>query len=263
MENLKLIDVHCHLEWKDFANNIDEVINRSKSSGILAIITSSISVDSAYETLNLIDKYKDYVYATCGFAPSEFKRNKNEFEKYLDFLKNNYEKFVGIGEIGLDFYWIRDIELRKYSEEKFIETLQLANKLNKPIVIHCRDAEKRAIEIIEDYYTGDKVHMHCFSGTLYLIKRCLKNGWYFSIPTSAINRKHHKILAKEVPIEQMMLETDAPFLSPITNQKINESKNIQLTAKYISELKNIDIQKIAEITTQNAINFYDLKIKNN
>ncbi|MHA1340782.1 MAG: TatD family hydrolase [Promethearchaeota archaeon] len=261
-DQIQLVDVHCHLEWKDFANNLDAVIERAKQNGIIAIITSSVTVSSGIEALEIIEKYKGYVYGTCGFAPSEFTRKNHdkEFSKYLDFIKANVSKFVGIGEIGLDYYWIRDWDLRRYTEERFIKVLQLADKLRMPIVIHCRDAERRAIEIIEEYYSGDKVHMHCFSGAVKLIKRGLKNGWFFSIPTSAITRRNHKILAEIVPLEQMMLETDAPFLSPLKDEKRNESKNIVLTAKFISELKNISIEEVALRTTENAINFYSLNI---
>lgn len=262
MVTMNLIDTHSHLEWPDFRNKLDQVIERARSSGIIAIISSSVFADAIQDVLNIADKYKNYVFCSCGFAPSEFGKRSHTFQKYIDFLKkeDNYKKFVAIGEIGLDYYWIKDIPTRKLQEEKFIETLELANKIKKPIVIHCRDAESRTIELIEHYFESNMVHMHCFSGSTELIQRGVRNGWMFSVPTSVINRKYHQNLAKSVPLEQMMLETDAPFLSPIKNERMNESKNIVLSAKYIAETKGINVERVAEQTTENAIKFFSLKI---
>lgn len=259
---MKLIDTHSHLEWPDFRNKLDQFIERSKNAGIIAIISSSVFADAIQDVLKIAEKYKNYVFCTCGFAPSEFGKRANTFQKYIDFLKKeeNYSRFVAIGEIGLDYYWIKDNPTRQLQEEKFIETLELANNIKKPIVIHCRDAEKRTIELIEQYFKSNMVHMHCFSGSTELIQRGVKNGWMFSVPTSVVNRRYHQNLAKEVPIEQMMLETDAPFLSPIKNERMNESKNIVLSAKYIADAKGIGVERVADQTTENAIKFFSLKI---
>ncbi len=102
--------------------------------------------------------------------------------------------------------------------------------------------------------------MHCYSGPPYLIKRALKNGWYFSVPTSVVNRKYHQVLAENVPLERMFLETDAPFLSPIKKEKLNEPKNIALSAAHIANMKNTTLENVAETTTENAIEFYSLPL---
>ncbi|MCP4762817.1 MAG: TatD family hydrolase [archaeon] len=257
---MRLIDVHSHLEWDKFNKNLDSVIQRSKDAGIIAIITSSVTTKLGYKVLKIAEKYKNYVFPCCGFGPSETKRNPDSFQAYLKFAKENSDKFLAIGEVGLDYYWIKDKNQRKYSEECFLKAINLSNELKKPIIIHCRDAEKRTIELLEEHYIGNKVHMHCFSGPKDLIERGLNNGWMFSVPTSVVNRKYHRILAEVVPIEQMMLETDAPFLSPIKDKKMNESKNIVLSAEFISKMKGIDIELLAEITTKNALEFYSIKL---
>lgn len=255
---MKLIDTHCHLEWPTYDKILDEVIKRAKDSGIKAIITSSVIASLSSKVLELAERYKNFVYPCLGFAPSETAENPESFLDFMKFAVDHADQFKAVGEVGLDYYWVKEKEKRKFSEECFKKSISLANKLRKPIVIHCRDAEKRAIELLEENYTGDKVHMHCFSGSTKLIERCVKNGWFLSVPTSVVNRKSHKILAENVPLEQMMLETDGPFLSPIPGQKINESKNIEISAKFIAELKNINVEEIAEITTENAVKFYTL-----
>ncbi|MHA1729897.1 MAG: TatD family hydrolase [Promethearchaeota archaeon] len=256
---MRLIDVHSHLEWQNFHGKLDNVIINAKNAKLIAIITSSISLDMAPVALKIAERFRNYVFPTLGFAPSETKKRPKTFNNFLQFVKNNSEKIIAVGEVGLDYYWIKDREERKFSEECFIKSIQLSEKINKPLVIHCRDAEKKTIELLEEHCSHDNVHMHCFSGTAIHIKRCIKNGWIFSVPTSVVNRKSHKNLAKEVPIERMMLETDAPFLSPIKSEKLNEPKNIAISAKYIAELKGIKVEELAEITTKNALEFFSIK----
>jgi TatD DNase family protein len=255
---MRLIDVHGHLEWDSFSKNIDDVIMRSRENNIIAAITCSVYTTTIEQTLDLVKKNKGFLFATLGFAPSDYKKRSDTFTTYLEQTEKNAAKIVAVGEIGLDYYWIREPDIRKQCEDYFIQALALADKIKKPIVIHCRDAEKRTIELIEEYYQGDRIHMHCFSGDEKLISRCLKNGWWFSIPTSVINRKIHQTLASTVPLDRMMLETDAPFLSPIEGQKINEPKNIVLSARYIAKLKGVSIEEVADITTKNAIELFSL-----
>lgn len=257
---MRLIDVHSHLEWPSFISSMDKVIDSAKKAGLVSIISSSIDLKSAQLTLDLSENYKNYVFASVGFSPSETAKRPKTFQSFLDFAELNLEKFIALGEVGLDYYWIRNKDQRKFSEKCFIQSIYLAEKLNKPLTIHCRDAEKNTIEILEEYSSTDKIHMHCFSGSSIHIKRCVKNGWMFSVPTSVVNRKSHQKLAKEVPLERMMLETDAPFLSPLKSEKRNEPKNIEIAVKYIANMKNINVEELAEITTQNAIDFFSLKL---
>ena len=255
-----LVDVHSHLEWPSFNDVLDDVILRSKENGIDAIVTSSINLKGAKRVLQIAEKFKNYVFCTLGYSPSEILSKHDLFDKYLDFAEQNSNKFIGLGEVGLDFKWVIDKEDRKFSEKCFIKAIGLADKINKPIVIHCRDAEKKTIDILEQYASTDRIHMHCYSGPSVHIKRCIKNGWFFSIPTSVIDRKSHQKVAMEVPLERMMLETDAPFLSPLKKDKRNEPKNIVLSAEFIAKLKNKSFEEVAEITTRNAKEFYKLNL---
>ncbi|MBD3353885.1 MAG: hypothetical protein GF364_20550 [Candidatus Lokiarchaeota archaeon] len=258
---MRLIDVHSHLEWPDFKGKLGGVKERANANNVIAAISSSVMAKSAQEVLDIQKEFKGFIFACCGFAPAEFKKHPQSVEDFIKFSKDHADEFLALGEIGLDYYWIKDKDTRDLAERRFIELLNLADTLNKPIVIHCRDAEEKTIQLIEENFQGDKVHMHCFSGPPDLIKRGLKNGWMFSVPTSVVSRKYHQRLADTVPIDRMMLETDSPFLSPLRGEKRNEPKNIAISAKFIANMKKVNLEEFAESTTQNAIDFYSLKNK--
>jgi len=257
---MRLIDTHSHLEWNSLHSKLDRVVQGAKENGLVGILTASVFLETAPVGLAIAKEYENFVFPCLGFAPTEAAKKPATFEPFKQFVLDHQDEMVALGEIGLDYYWIKNKEVLKDVEKKFIELIQLGNKINKPIVIHCRDAEQRVIELVEEYCTHDRVHMHCFSGPTYLIKRALKNGWYFSVPTSVINRKYHQKLAETVPLERMFLETDAPFLSPIKGKKLNEPKNIAVSAVHIANMKNTTPEEVGEITTQNAIDFYSLPL---
>jgi TatD DNase family protein len=257
---MRLIDTHSHLEWNSLNKKLDQIVQGAKENGLVGILTASVFLETAPVGLEIAKQYKNFIFPCVGFAPTEAAKKPATFLPFKKFVVEHQDEMVGLGEIGLDYYWVKDKEIRQDVENKFIELIQLGNQINKPIVIHCRDAEQRVIELIEEYCTYDRVHMHCFSGPTYLIKRALKNGWYFSVPTSVVNRKYHQALAENVPLERMFLETDAPFLSPIKNQKLNEPKNIALSATHIANMKHTTLENVAETTTENAIEFYSLHL---
>lgn len=257
---MKLIDVHSHLEWPSLQNDLDNIVRRAKEKSVIAAISSSVTLKSASDVLRLAEKYKGFVYPCMGLSPSEIKKHPDTFDKFVEYAIENKDRYLALGEIGLDYYWIKDKENRAFVEEKFVQLLNLANDLEKSIIIHCRDAEKRTIELIEEHYDSETVHMHCFSGSTDLIERGLNNGWYFSVPTSVVNRSYHKKLADTVPLERMMLETDAPFLSPIKGKRHNEPANIEISAEYIAKRKGTSVGEVASSTTKNAKEFYHLPI---
>ncbi|MBN2155450.1 MAG: TatD family hydrolase [Candidatus Lokiarchaeota archaeon] len=257
---MRLIDTHSHLEWNSLYEKLEQVVKGAKENGLIGIITSSVWLDTAPVGIKIAHKYENFIFPSIGFAPTEAAKKPATFEPFKQFVLEHSNQMIGLGEIGLDYYWIKDKVIRKDVENKFIELIQLSETINKPIVIHCRDAEQRVIELIEEYCNHDRVHMHCFSGPSHLVKRALKNGWCFSVPTSVVNRKYHQKLAENVPLERMFLETDAPFLSPLKDQKINEPKNIAISAVRIANMKNTTPDNVADITTANAIEFYSLPI---
>ncbi len=250
-----LIDSHCHLDWKSFNKDIDDVIQRAKENGLIAIITSSF-FENFEKTLNYAEKFKNYVFISLGLHPPQV--NINSVKRTIKLIQENANKIKAIGEVGLDYYWIKDPKKRDGQKKAFVEFINLSIELELPIVIHARNAHSDAINILENN-SASKVLMHCFSGKVIEVKRVIKNGWYISVPTSVTNRGVHQNIAKVCPLEYMLLETDSPFLSPFKKSR-NEPMNVKYSAEKIAEIKKVTVEEISEITTKNAIKFYNLDL---
>lgn len=248
-----LIDAHTHLDANWFRNDIPKVIANAKNNQIEAIITSSIAPD-IQRVKNIVERYPKYVYWALGLHPPGI--SNQTVQATMKLIEKHASDIVAIGEVGLDYYWVKEEKKRKDQKAALIQFIELAKKLEKPIVIHARDAQSDTIQILEDH-NAIIVLMHCFSGTENEAKRVIQNRWFISIPTSVVNRNVHQMMAKVVPLEQMVLETDAPFLSPFRKTR-NEPANIKISAEKIAEIKGISFEKVAEITTKNAKKFYSL-----
>ncbi|MHA1696952.1 MAG: TatD family hydrolase [Candidatus Helarchaeota archaeon] len=251
---MRLIDSHCHLDYNRNRKDIDEVISRAKSNNLVAIITCTI--DKKIDQVKLlIKKYNNYVFHSLGLHPPGYTKESVKYIKKL--ILENSNSIVSIGEVGLDYHWVKNEKDRKYQEIAFREFIKLSKKINKPIVVHSREAEKEAIDILEDE-NASNVLMHCYSGPVELVKRIINNNWLISVPTSVVNRKIHQKIAIECPLKNMVIETDSPFLSP--DKEKNEPYKVIFAAKKISELKKIGLNKVADETTANAIKFYSLPL---
>ncbi|MHA1969218.1 MAG: TatD family hydrolase, partial [Candidatus Hodarchaeales archaeon] len=180
---------------------------------------------------------------------------KLNFEKTYKFIKS-YSSIVAIGEVGLDYHWIRDDYWKQKQQEVFVNFIELANTVNKPLVIHSRKAETECIDILENK-AEVPVLLHCFAGNLEEAKRIVDLGWFISIPTAVVNRKKHRKLARNVPLENIVVETDTPFLSPIAGQK-NEPANVKYAINEIAFLKETSFNDVDVITTRNAQEFYQI-----
>lgn len=243
------IDTHCHLEKKEY--NVEEIIKNVENN---IIIVSGYNDESNIEVIELIDKYPN-VYGTIGIHPSDVKTsNINIIEKYV-----NHSKIVGIGEIGLDYHYGKeDIELQK---EMFVKQIDIARKYNKPVVIHSRDASFDTLEIIKQN-SDVNYTMHCYSYSLETANILLKYNVMFGIGgvVTFKNSKELKKVVESIPINNILLETDSPYLTPEPYRgKKNEPKNVLLVAEKIAELKNISKEEVLEITTENAIERYNIK----
>lgn len=243
------IDTHCHLEKKEY--NVEEIIKNVENN---IIIVSGYNDESNIEVIELIDKYPN-VYGTIGIHPSDVKTsNINIIEKYV-----NHSKIVGIGEIGLDYHYGKeDIELQK---EMFVKQIDIARKYNKPVVIHSRDASFDTLEIIKQN-SDVNYTMHCYSYSLETANILLKYNVMFGIGgvVTFKNSKELKKVVESIPVNNILLETDSPYLTPEPYRgKKNEPKNVLLVAEKIAELKNISKEEVLEITTKNAIKRYNIK----
>lgn len=244
------VDTHCHLEKNEC--NVEEIIKNTENN---IIIVSGYNDESNKEVIELIDKYQD-VYGTIGIHPSDVKTSDiSIIKKYV-----NHPKIVGIGEIGLDYHYGKDdIELQK---EMFLKQIDIARKYNKPVVVHSRDASFDTLEIIKQN-SDVNYTMHCYSYSLETANILLKYNVMFGIGgvVTFKNSKELKKVVESIPINNILLETDSPYLTPEPYRgEKNEPKNVLLVAEKIAELKNLSKEEVLEITTKNALNRYNIKI---
>ena len=247
-----LIDTHCHLSKNDY-ENIDEIV--SGMDGIMII--SGCDDETNKEVIELVNKY-DKVYGTLGIHPEEIDNiSEDSFEIIEDNLNN--PKIVGIGEIGLDYYWTKDnIEKQK---EVLIRQLDIATKYNKPIVIHSRDSIQDTYDILKKYKL--KGTIHCFSSSLEMAREFIKLGYMIGVGGTVTFKNSKKIqdVVKFIDLHNILLETDSPYLSPEPLRgKQNKPSNVYYVAKKISEIKNESIESVINTTGLNAIKQFDLNL---
>lgn len=250
-----IIDTHCHLSKNDYPN-LEEVINKMKDDIMLAC---SEDLDSSKEVTDLINKY-DNIYGVIGFHPNELDKFNDETLSSLEELLKN-KKVVAIGEIGLDYHY-EDINKEK-QKMAFVKQIELALKYNLPVVIHSRDAASDTLEILKKY-SNLKVDMHCYGYSKEVAKELKKLNVKFGIGgvLTFKNSKTIKEVVEYLEMEDILLETDSPFLSPEPFRgKKNEPNNVKIIAEYLADLKGLTVEEIKKITTKNATDLFDLKIK--
>lgn len=245
------IDTHCHLSYEDY-DNLDEVVKN-----IDIAITSGTNDDTNKEVLDIVSKYKN-VYGTLGIHPEDIDSISNNSFKFIEDNLSN-DKIVAIGEIGLDYYWVKDN--KEEQKELLRRQMKIAEKYNMPVVIHSRDAIEDTYDILKDYKV--KGTIHCFSSSYEMALKFIKLGYKIGVGgvvTFKNSKKLHDIVER-LDLKDILLETDSPYLSPEPLRgKKNVPYNIYYVAKKISEIKNIDIDEIFKITGNNAIEQFDLKL---
>ncbi len=248
-----MIDTHCHI-FKEYYENIDSIVNNMDGYMIVAGCDDSTNL----EVIDLVNKY-DNVYGVIGIQPEEVSKISSSSYKIIEDNISN-PKIVGIGEIGLDYYW--DDSNKEEQIKVFKDMLSMARKYNKAVVVHSRDAIKDTYDILKDY-KDLKIDLHCYSGSLEMAKRFLDLGIKFGIGgvLTFKNSKTIKEVVEYLPLESVLLETDSPYLSPEPLRgKQNIPNNIKIVAEKIAEIKGLSTEKILEITTKNAISQFDLNI---
>ena len=257
-----MIDVHCHLEQKDYDNDREEVIEKCKNE-LKAVITSCAHPRDFELTMRLVENHKGFVFASCGIHP-EYVKDISEEQKddFLDLIVKNKEKIVAIGETGLDYWYIKDEEWREKQKQLFIQLINLAKELDKPLVIHSREVFDETLDILENNDAG-KVDFHMW-GDNQLLKRILDNGWYVSMNTIILKSKKHKKIARDIPLDRLMLETDSPWLAPERLMEGKEARNdpraIKIVAEKVAEIKKLPFNDIWAECGKNAVKFFDLSI---
>ena len=248
-----IFDTHCHLNHEDLYKDLDNVINRAKEAGVSRFLVVGYDKESSLLAVKLAEQY-DFIYAAIGYHPTEINGvSEEDFNEVMELL--NHPKVVALGEIGLDYYWVSDLKEREHQKEYFIRQIKIANKYKKPISIHNRDAINDCLTILKDNPVDMGGIMHCYSGSVESMYEFIKCNMYISLggPVTFKNAKTPKEVAKVVPLDKLLVETDSPYLAPHPYRgKQNEPSLIPLVIEEIASLRGVSKEEIEEATYQNA-----------
>jgi TatD DNase family protein len=273
----RLIDAHTHLQFKDFDKDRDETIKRALDKDIW-LINAGANKKLSEQAVEIAQKYPIGVWATIGLHPDDAKEGF-DYEFYKNLARN--KKVVAIGECGLDYYGkeLKDKNNKSIQKEIFIKQIKLAKETDKPLVIHCRQAFDDLIGILEasrELLNNPPGVLHFFTGTAENAKKLLEMGFYFTFGGLITYNRDFDRIIKNIPIERIMVETDAPFVvprppsqagacsgvagepAPIRGKR-NEPIFVEYVAKKMAEIKNIPFEKVCETTAKNAIDIFNLK----
>jgi len=260
-----LIDTHCHLNFPDYQGDLDQVIKNSVDNGVKKIICVSSNLGDSKKSIELAKKYPDIIYACVGIHPQQTDpENPDSAEEQLRQLEKlaTQPETVAIGECGLDYSPAPPGEKDRTREEQYFlfeNQIKLAKKLNLPLVFHPRKATEDFLEIIAEYTPLSGV-WHCYTGGKSKIQKVIDFGLYFGIDGNLTYDLGLQNVVRLIPLEKIVLETDAPFLSTLPHRGLrNEPGNVKIIAEFLAESKTVSVEQICEITTDNAIQLFKLK----
>ncbi|MCH5304310.1 MAG: TatD family hydrolase [Ruminococcus sp.] len=252
-----IFDAHCHYDDEWFNEDREELLKSLPECGVSGVVCNAVDLKSAEVIKGYAEKYP-YIYFTAGFHPENLENIPSDYkEQIAKYLK--HKKCVAIGEIGLDYHWDipKDLQNRIFEEQ-----LALSKELDVPVVIHDREAHGDTMALLRKY--KPKGLMHCFSGSVELMHEVMRLGMSISLGgvVTFKNARHSVECAKEVPVERLLLETDAPYMSPVPKRgKRNDSRNIVYVAEKIAEVRGMEAQELLKITEENAKKLYNIDNK--
>lgn len=260
---MKLIDTHGHPQFPQYDNDREEVIRQALDGGV-GIICVGTDLEMSRKAIELAEKYEN-VWASVGLHPNDNLGEEYEQSAYEKLAEN--KKVVAVGEVGLDYYRTTDQELKNKQKSRFEKQIQLAIKTQLPLIVHCRDAHQEMIELLSKY--GDNLSgpparaggvIHSFTSTWANAQKYINLGFYIGLNGIITFTKQYDETAINIPLEKVLMETDAPYLTPEPFRgKRNEPVYVEHVARKIAELRNISFEKVAEITTANAGKLFNLK----
>ena len=249
---MNYLDSHCHINDESYLEDLDEVLDRMLLNKVNKAMLVCVSLDDYQRTLNIKKEGIEFKKA-IGVYPEYTDIDETEFNKYVSLM----EKCDAIGEIGLDYHWYKDT--RDKQIELFIRQIEIANRLNKPVIIHAREALGDTYKILKEHRC--KAVLHCYSGSYELAKEFIKLGYYISIggPVTFKNAKEPLEVAKNIPLDRLLIETDSPYLTPVPNRgKRNEPSNVVYTAKKIMEIRGIDEETFLDQINKNYDSLFNI-----
>jgi len=257
---MKLVDIHCHLNHKDFKNDLDVVLERARKAEVKVVVISGTNTVSNREVLELAKK-DSLIKVSLGIHPIDAlglfegdtgipkQEGEMDLEEEFRFIEENKEKIVAVGEVGLDFHW--DKKHHEKQKEIFRKIIRFAIEIKKPLIVHTWEAEEECLDILEEEVGREiEVVLHCFGGRKSLITRAKELGYYFSVPPSMVKSSNFQALVKKVDIGQLLTETDAPWQGPFSDRK-NEPAFVIEAVKKIAEIKSLSEEVVAERIWEN------------
>ncbi|MHA1712727.1 MAG: TatD family hydrolase [Candidatus Ranarchaeia archaeon] len=253
---LRPIDSHCHLDFPLFSKDIRRVVTDAQRV-LEAVVTSAVDPARYAYTVQLSKRYPGFVYAALGHEPQKTRRL--DVDATLDDVSSYVRDIVALGEIGLDYYWVKDPEIRLAQYETLNHYLDFAKTRKLPVVIHSRKAEEDCVNIVEEH-SIPSAYFHCFDGNPELVDRIRRHkGWMIGVATNVVYRKKTRQLASSIPLEHLLIETDSPFLHPFERKNRNEPSNVLSAAKCLATIHDRPLEDIVASTSHNAISFFQLK----
>lgn len=252
-----IFDSHCHLNDPELYKDLDNIISNALNNNVKKMLVIGYDKESSFLAAKLAHKY-NFIYAAVGFHPVEIDDvSEDDFLQVMSLIDK--DKVVAVGEIGLDYHWVKDEAKQEKQKEYFIKQIQYADKLDVPIVIHNRESTKDCLEIIKQHTPRRKGVMHCFSSSVEIAKEFIDLGFYISFggPLTFTNAKQPKEVARAIDLKHVLVETDCPYLTPHPYRgKRNEPAYISLVIKQLAEIKNIDIKEVEDITYNNTCKLF-------
>ncbi|HSH25093.1 MAG TPA: TatD family hydrolase [Massilibacterium sp.] len=257
-----LFDTHAHLNAEQFNEDREETIKRAIDAGVSNILVVGFDNETIDGAIELAEQY-DFIYAAIGWHPVDAIDATEQDFKRIEQLAS-HKKVVALGEMGLDYHW--DKSPKEIQKEVFRRQIQIAKKVNLPIIIHNREATQDCIQILREEKANEVGGiMHCFSGSVETAEECVKLNFHISLggPVTFKNARQPKEVAKEIPLHRLLIETDCPYLAPHPYRgKRNESAYVKLVAEQIAELKGLSYEEVANKTTDNAKQLFRIESVN-
>ena len=263
---MEFFDSHAHLDDTRFDEDRETLIQEIKKAGITKFVSAGYSIEGSKKGLELSKQF-EYIYTTCGISPNDIPQTEEALWKDIDEIRHLVEsnleskKIVAIGEIGLDYYWEKDLQRREWQRQAFIKQIEMANSFELPIVIHTREAVMDTLEILKENIVNKKGIFHCCPLNRELVKEALKLGFYISFagPVTFKNSKNANEIIQMVPNDKMLIETDSPYLAPEPVRGTrNDPKNVKFIAQKVADVKNMTLEEVAKITYENAKKIFDM-----
>ena len=252
-----IFDTHCHLNSEELYERLEEVLENAKKVGVDKFLVVGWNKESSFKAVEIAHRYEG-IYAAIGFHPTDIDDVSDEDYNETMALVND-PKVVAVGEIGLDYHWVKDPIQREKQTEWFIKQINFANEHKKPISIHNREAFEDCLKILKEHRPMYSGVMHCYSGSVELLKDVLDLGLYIGLdgPLTFTNAKTPKEVCEEVPLNRLLVETDSPYLSPHPLRgTVNEPKNIALVIDEITRIKGLSKKHILDVIYQNSCDLF-------